>query len=631
MQLLRTRRHARLPPPPPLLAALRRSSATRNLRLCRAAHALITTSGLTSALSLTNNLISTYSRCASLSDSDRLFHLSHKRDPVTWNALLSAYAFHGHTNDGLLLFRRMRRSSVQPTRLTFASVLNLCSSGPKPLLKSSEAIHYCILRSGFDSDSLVSGALVGSYVKLGQIDSARAVYVPMMSVFDASLMLGKFGLMGSKRGFLRTIHGFAIKTGSVSGIPVANCLINMYAKTGGLLLTVRTDPCPCHKWGPIEDIFIQTALFGAYVKKNRMDEAERLYNKLDGFDTVACNAMISAYVTNGDGEKALNLFSSLHKSGVMADESTLSTIFKACGAPISFETVKQVQAHAIKLSYDLNLRVASGILGSYIKCGDMDSGFTIFSCISNSDEITWTTMILGFVENGEDMHAFELYQQMRRSGLLPDEYAFTAILKACSCLAAIELGKQIHANAVKLNCSSDVVVGTSIIDMYAKCGSLKDLDRHFQRMSSRSIASWNAMVLGFAQHGYSEDALGLFEDEVLGDYNIEPEMEHYSCLVDVLGRAGLISEAETFIEAMPFNCSASMYRTLLSACRIQGNAEAGHRVAKKLIELEPSDSSAYVLLSNVYAFSNKWDEMADARETMNGKSVRKNPGLSWIE
>lgn len=203
------------------------------------------------------------------------------------------------------------------------------------------------------------------------------------------------------------------------------------------------------------------------------------------------------------------------------------------------------------------------------------------------------------------------------------------------------------------------------MDMYAKCGSIEDSYKLFKRMSLKSIASWNAMVLGFAQHGEGEKALDIFHemlsyglkpdkitflgvlsacshsglvskaytyfDSMLKDYGIEPDVEHYSCLVDALGRAGLLREAEEVIEDMPFEASASTYRALLGACRNQPNMEIGQRIARKLLCLEPHDSSAYVLLSNMYAFADQWDALIDARRSMKYKNVRKDPGYSSIE
>ncbi|KAK0570704.1 hypothetical protein LWI29_005242 [Acer saccharum] len=355
----------------------------------------------------------------------------------------------------------------------------------------------------------------------------------------------------------------------------------------------------------------------------------------------------------------------MHMSGERSDEKTLATAVKACGCLSGLEQGKQIHAHVIKSGFDSDLFVSSGILDMYVKCGDMLDAHLVFNDISEPDDVAWTTMICGCVENGDEERALSIYHRMRLSGVQPDEYTFPILVKASSCLTALEQGRQIHANVIKLDCASDPFVGTSLIDMYAKCGNIEDAYQLFKRMDANNIALWNAMLVGLAQHGNGEEALKLFKvmkthgiapDRVtfIGvlsacshsglvseayeyfhsmheKYGIEPEIEHYACLVDALGRAGCTQQAEELMATMPFEASASMCRALLGACRVQGNTETGKRLAEQLLALDPSDSAAYVLLSNIYAAANQWDDVTDARSTMKRKYVKKDPGFSWID
>ncbi|KAF6138274.1 hypothetical protein GIB67_001424, partial [Kingdonia uniflora] len=211
-------------------------------------------------------------------------------------------------------------------------------------------------------------------------------------------------------------------------------------------------------------------------------------------------------------------------------------------------------------------------------------------------------------------------------------------------LTALEQGRQIHANAIKLECTSDQFVGTLLIDMYAKCGSIQEPYKLFKRMNVRNIASWNAMVVDLAQHGNGEESLKIscshsgLVSEAYGYFNsmhsmygIEPKIEHYSCLVDVLGRAGHVHQAKKLIESIPFDPSASMYRALLGGCKLQRDAETGEYVATRLLVLEPFDSAAYVLLSNIYASANQCDKVNETRKMMKSRSIKKDPGYSWID
>ncbi|WJZ84948.1 hypothetical protein VitviT2T_004520 [Vitis vinifera] len=396
-----------------------------------------------------------------------------------------------------------------------------------------------------------------------------------------------------------------------------------------------------------------------------MEEVELIFQNKDDLDLACWNAMMFGYIISNDGNKALGLFSLINRSGEKSDQITLATAAKACGCLVLLDEGKQIHAHVIKAGFDSDLYVNSGILDMYIKCGDMVNAGIVFNYISAPDDVAWTSMISGCVDNGNEDQALRIYHPMRQSGVMPDEYTFATLIKASSYVTALEQGRQLHANVIKLDCVSDPFVGTSLVDMYAKCGNIEDSYRLFKKMNVRNIVLWNAMLVGIAQHGNAEEAVNLFKSmkshgiepdrvsfigilsacslagltseayeyfhSMPNDCGIEPEIEHYSCLVDALGRAGLVQEVDKVIETMPFKASASMNRALLGACRIQGDVEIGKRVAARLFALEPFDSAAYVLLSNIYAAANRWDDATYARKMMKRKNVKKDPGFSWID
>ncbi|KAF6169584.1 hypothetical protein GIB67_003952 [Kingdonia uniflora] len=392
-------------------------------------------------------------------------------------------------------------------------------------------------------------------------------------------------------------------------------------------------------------------LIDVYGKSGRMKEAELLFSRSDGFDLVSWNTMMAGYVTNQDGHKALNLFSTIQKSGEKSNQFTLTTALNACSCLVAFQQGKQIHGYIIRLGFESEQCVSSGILDMYVKCSDVSGASLAFDSICEPDIVTWTVMISGCVENGEEDGSLGFYHRMMCLGVSLDEYSFATLIKACSCLTALEQGRKIHANAIKLECTSDQFVGTSLVDMYAKCGSIQESYKLFKRMNVRNIASWNAMVVGLAQHGNGEEALNFFKqmrcqdikpDSItfigvlsacshLGMYGIKPKIERYSCLVDVLGRAGHVHQAKKLIESMPFEPSASMYRALLGGCKLQGDAETGEYVATRLLVLEPFDSAAYVLLSNIYASANQWDKVNETRKMMKSRSIKKDPGYSWID
>ena len=247
----------------------------------------------------------------------------------------------------------------------------------------------------------------------------------------------------------------------------------------------------------------------------------------------------------------------------------------------------------------------------------------------------------------------------------PNQLTFSVILSACAGLAALRQGNQVHAQIIAIGCKSNVFLTSALLDMYAKCGSIDYARKLFDRILKPDAVSWNAMIAGYALNGCGREALQLFEqmlqasikpnqstffgvlsacnyaglvdegrryfDSMSQNYGITPRLEHYACMVDVLGRAGCLDEAEDFINKMPLQPSGGVWRSLLGACRVYGNLDKGKNAAECLLELEPHDATTYVFLSNLYLVFGRWANVVKRKTTMKKLQVRKDPGCSWIE
>jgi pentatricopeptide repeat protein len=274
-------------------------------------------------------------------------------------------------------------------------------------------------------------------------------------------------------------------------------------------------------------------------------------------------------------------------------------------------------------------------------------------------------MISGYSQNGLFDEAVLLFQQMQLTGVMPGTNTFASILPACANLAALEYGKEIHGDIIRSGFQSDEFVGNALIDMYAKCGSIEKACKVFNNLLRRDVVSCTAMIGGYAMHGYSKEALQLFKkmlhagidpnhvtfvgvlsacchSGLVDDgwqyfkcmkqyYHITPTMDHYCCMVDLLGRAGHLKEAQDFVNKMPVKPNAAVLGSLLGACRIHINVDLAEHVAECLFELDPENAAPYVLLSNIYAAACRWDGMEKVRRMMKERRVRKKPGCSWIE
>ncbi|XP_042430316.1 pentatricopeptide repeat-containing protein At4g33170-like [Zingiber officinale] len=585
-------------------------------------------------------------------------------DVLSRNKLSSDLVKAGDYLTVLKNFIEMARLNLNYDNVTFVIVLSAVANGEH--FEVAEQLHGLIKKLGMCSDVSVSNSILNIYAKMGSLNRARQIFEEMEELdlvswnTMISVLAQNFREVESVELFIEMLSlgllpdqfTLASILRACSGITISSSL---HEQIHGFLL----------KQGQINDIFVLTALVDAHAKRGRVEEAEILFRGMDSFDLTFCNALLAGYVANNNSRKALDLFRLTIKACERPNDFTLATVLKGCSKLVALKQGQQVHAFAIKLGFVSDMCVSSGILDMYVKCGHVNDATSVFGDISTPDDVAWTAMISGCVENGDEEYALNLYHQMRQSGVRPDEYTLASLIKACSCLAALGLGKQIHGNVIKFGRSADPFVGTTVLDMYAKCGNIEDSLCLFERMIPTNIASWNVLLLGLAQHGKGKEALNLFKHMILQglqpdkitllgvlsacshsglvseaygyfnsmrkDYCIEPEVEHYSCLVDALGRAGLLQDAEEIMETMPFNASAPMYRALLGACRIQGNMDIGQRIATRLLELEPLDSSAYILLSNIYASVNRWNDVNEARKTMSNMNIKKDPGSSWIE
>jgi len=297
----------------------------------------------------------------------------------------------------------------------------------------------------------------------------------------------------------------------------------------------------------------------------------------------------------------------------------------------------------------------------YGKCGDVGCARVVFDGLEGRNWVSWTAMLGVYCHNGESESVLGLV----REWAVVDVYSFGTIIRACSALAAVRQGKEVHCQYVRKGGWRDVVVESALVDMYAKCGSVDFAYRLFSRMEVRNLITWNSMIGGFAQNGRGQEGLELFEEMVKEgvrpdgisfvnvlfacshnglvdrgrryfdlmkrEYGIRPGVVHYTCMIDLLGRAELIEEAERLLEGADCRFDHSVWSVLLGACTKCSDYITAERVAKKMIQLEPDFHLSYVLLSNVYRAVGRWNEALEIRRLMEERGVKKMPGTSWIE
>ncbi|XP_010243684.1 PREDICTED: pentatricopeptide repeat-containing protein At2g42920, chloroplastic [Nelumbo nucifera] len=371
-------------------------------------------------------------------------------------------------------------------------------------------------------------------------------------------------------------------------------------------------------------------------------------------------SLFKAYAQLGLAHDGTQLHGRIIKLGLESDpfiRNTIIFMYATCGFLIE----------ACRLFDVSNSDVVAwnSMITGLAKFGEIDQSRRLFDKMPKRSTISWNSMISGYVRNGNFKEAMDLFDEMQKEGIKPSGFTIVSLLNACSGLGALEQGEWLHTYIEKNEIETNSIVSTAIIDMYCKCGCVDKALQVFETISEKGLSCWNSMILGLAINGCGKEAIqffsrlqssGLRPDDVsfIGvltacshsgmvnearkyfsamkeTYNIEPTVKHYSCMVDALGRAGLLEEAEEFIINMPENPDAIIWSSLLSACRKHGNSEMGKRAARQMIELDPSETCSYILLSNVYAAAGQFENAMDARLSMKEKQIKKEPGCSLVE
>ncbi|XP_021274214.1 pentatricopeptide repeat-containing protein At3g49710 [Herrania umbratica] len=566
----------------------------RNLLPGKSLHALYIKSLIPSSTYLSNHFILLYAKCGHLAAAHYAFHQTQDPNTFSFNAIIAAYAKESFPFVAHQLFDQI----------------------PQP-------------------DLVSYNTLISAYADCGKTEPALGLFTKMRELgfeMDGFTLSGVITACLNDLFLLRQLHCFLVFGGFDSYASVNNALLSCYSKEGLL------------------------------------EEAKRVfYGMGEGKDEVSWNSMIVAYGQHQEGAKALALFQEMVRIGLVVDMFTLASVLTAFTSLKDLLGGFQFHAMLIKTGFHQNAHVGSGLIDLYSKCGGgMSDCRKVFEEVSGPDLVLWNTMISGYSLNEElAEEALECFQEMQRVGYHPDDCSFVNVISACSNLSSPSQGRQIHALTIKSEIPNRIQVHNALVAMYSKCGNLQDARRLFDRMPEHNTVSLNSMIAGYAQHGIGKESLLLFEQMLernisptsitfisvlsacahtgkLEDgqkffnimkekFGIEPEVEHYSCVIDLLGRAGKLREAERLIETMPFSPGSIGWAALLSASKMHGNIELASKAANQLLQLEPSNAVPYVMLANMYASSGKWEEVATVRKLMRDRGVRKKPGCSWIE
>lgn len=449
------------------------------------------------------------------------------------------------------------------------------------------------------------------------------------SVLKTCAMLGDVKLGES-------VHGCAVRLGLAADLYTGNALMNMYCKFQGELIC--------------------------------MEKVQKLFDGMPQRDVVSRNTMITGHAQNGFHSDAIAMLREMSKGGLKPDSFTLSSVLPIFAEQAAVNRAAEVHGYAIRRGLDGDVFVESSLIDAYAKSARVDYSRSVFSSSPRHDPISWNSIIAGSVQNGLCDEGIRLFRRMLAAGMSPRPVTFSSLMPACAHMTTLHLGKEIHGVVIRSSFDGNVFVASALLDMYAKCGCIGAARRIFDGMSSPDMVSWTAMIMGYALHGPAGEALALFqrmeaEEKVKPnavafvavltacshaglvdqarryfrsmseDHGISPCLEHYAAVADLLGRAGRLEEAYEFISAMGAAVAptASVWSTLLGACRVYKNLEMAEKVAEEIFELEPREAGPLVLMANIYSAAGRWREAAALRISMKSRGIKKKPACSWIE
>ncbi|KNA21951.1 hypothetical protein SOVF_038210 [Spinacia oleracea] len=432
-----------------------------------------------------------------------------------------------------------------------------------------------------------------------------------------------------------------------------NSLLAGYCRKPGMLAEARQ----LFDEIPEPDIFSFNTMLSCYLRNSDVDGARLFFEKMPVKDIASWNTMVSGFAENGLMEETERLFTAMPERNSVSWNVMISG-YAECGDLDSAMRLFRIDPFK-------SVVARTALITGYMKIGMVELAERMYEEMDMKSSITCNAMISGYVANSRPEDAVNLFKMMVESRVEPNPLTMTSVLLGCSNLSALILGKQIHQFVYKSPFYRDTTVRTSLLSMYSKCGVLEDAWKLFTEMPMKDMVTWNAMISGYATHGLSQRSLALFKkmasekikpdwitfvavlsacnhvglvdlgmqyfDSMHKVYGVRPKLEHYICMVDLLGRAGKLKEATDLITQMPFKPNAAIFGSLLGASRIHKNIELAEFAANNLLQVDPTNAGAYVQLANVYAAKKRWDNVSRVWKSMKSNNVVKMPGYSWIE
>ncbi|KAK8917041.1 Pentatricopeptide repeat-containing protein [Platanthera zijinensis] len=600
-----------------------------------------------------------------------LFQTLRNPDNFHWNVMIRGYTNNGEHEEAIQFYSEMLCAGYLPDNFTLPSVIKSCAK----LLSSIQGlkIHGHIFKLGLNSDIYICNSLIAMYSKLGRLESAEMVFLemPARAVVSWNTMIDGYVSNGEGSKSLSCFRSMVEEdsgvkpdvVGAMSAIEA--CSMEILPKSG------REIHCYIIRQQFESEIKVMTTLLDMYCNCGEMNNAERLFDVIPKENVVVWNVLINGYFLNGRPEMAVESLVKMEEFGMEPGVVTMVNLLPSLTLLRSSSYGRAVHGFSIRKGLLPHSVLQTAFTSMYAKRGELRSAKLLFDMLFEKSLVSWNVMIAAYVQNGKSMEAMSLFQLLLMEGeplLKPDVFTISSIIPAYSELASLRQGKQIHGYVFKLGYHHNTLTLNSIMYMYAKCGDLKASTTVFDKMPLRGddVVTWNTIILAHALHGFGKTALEKFSDmkrqarfqpnestffsvlsacSVSGlmneawmyyemmqsEHNLHPQIEHYGCIVDLLGRAGELEKAMEFIERMPVTPTSRIWGSLLTAGRNNGRIEVAEFAAERILQLDHDNTGCYVILHGMYADAGRWDEAGRVISAMKANGLHRTKGRSFVE
>ncbi|XP_020575016.1 putative pentatricopeptide repeat-containing protein At3g25060, mitochondrial [Phalaenopsis equestris] len=526
--------------------------------------------------------------------------------------------------------------------------------------------HALMILTGLLAHPYFPGHLIAAYGRSGNLAAAREVFdaLPQPTISSWNALIIAHSRNDSPVDVLRLYrrmisNGVVRPDSSTFTIALKACTQLSDLEAGN---QIRSH---AHDLGFQSDVFVSSSLLNLYVKCGKMVDAVELFDRIPKRDIVSWTTMITGFSSAGKSIEAMDSYRKMREEGVEGDEIVMIGLLQACAAMGDMRRGVSVHGHMIRLGMKMDVVLGTTLIDMYAKSGCLSLANLVFKRMPYKNIVSWSSLISAYAQNGFANDALFMLLKMQDWGLVPDSVALVSAFLACSQIGILKLGKSLHGFLVRRRLEVGIILGTAAIDMYSKCGSLLNARALFDRLSSRDLIAWNAMIDCYGIHGNGKEALILFlkmkklelkpDDATFAslmsafshsglvdegrrwfysmenDFGVKPREKHYACMVDLLARAGHVEEAFDLIQKMAIEPGVAVWVALLSGCINHKKLELGEYAAENVLKLSPDDLGVYTLVSNMYASARNWNKVQEIRRLMKMIGVKKTPGYSLVE